>query len=436
MRKSFALRVAALAAALVVVVCGLGFGWGFLRVESALRDQLDLAIASDAQDYLADFESLGANALIASVADAARRRGALVLLQTAEGTTIAGNIRGAPLGLNGFDDLHLPDGRDLRALGAILPRGLNLIVAADLAPVRRSAAALVGALPLAGVVAAFAALVLGFFAARRLELRLRRVSDAATAVIAGDLSRRLPETGGGDEFDRLSATTNAVLARVEALVEGLQATTTSIAHDLRSPLFRLRQALEAALARPRDPEADAATFEASLSELDSVLSTFAALLRIARAEAGVGNAGFVTVDLSELVTRVCETYEAVAEDAGKTLSAEVAPGLTLRADPDLLRQALANLIENALTHGGDRIRVVLQANGGATLIVTDNGPGIPPEEYAQVLQRFHRLDTSRNTPGTGLGLALVAAVARLHGARLELGDAGPGLRVTLALPSH
>ncbi len=436
LRRSFALRVAALAAGLVVIVCGLGFFWGYLRVEGALQEQLDAAIASDAQDLLADYEAAGPRGLVASVSDATRRHGMQVRLQTPRGENIVGNINGAPVGLIGFDTLHLPDGRDIRALGAVLPGGLNLIVAADLQPLRRSAAALTGALPLAGAVAAAAALVLGFFAARRLEKRLRAVSDAAGAVANGDLSRRLPETGAGDEFDRLSATTNTVLARVEALVEGLQATTSSIAHDLRSPLFRLRQSLEAALARPREAESDAATLETALGELDGVLATFSALLRIARAEAGVSGAGFVDTDLSELVGRVAETYEAVAEEAGQVLRAEIAPGQTVRGDPDLLRQALANLIENAMTHGGPGVAVRVTLRPGPVLDVADNGPGIPPDEYGKVLQRFYRLDGSRNTPGTGLGLALVAAVARLHGAKLELGDARPGLKVTLTFPSQ
>ncbi len=439
MKRSFALRVAALAAGLVVIVCGLGFFWGYLRVEGALQEQLDAAIASDAQDLLSEYEAAGPAGLVASVTEATRRHGMQVRLQTADGENVVGNITGAPVGMIGFDTLHLPDGRDVRALGAGLPGGLNLIVAADLQPLRRSAAALTSALPLAGAVAAAAALVLGFLVARRLEKRLRAVSDAAGAVANGDLSRRLPETGTGDEFDRLSATTNTVLARVESLVEGLQATTTSIAHDLRSPLFRLRQSLEAALARPREAERDAATLETALGELDSVLATFSALLRIARAEAGLAGAGFVETDLSALVGLVAETYEAVAEEAGQSLRAEIAPGLLVRGDPDLLRQALANLIENAMTHGGPgvAVRVTLGPGSGSgpglgpVLAVADDGPGVPPAEYGKVLQRFYRLDGSRNTPGTGLGLALVAAVARLHGARLELGDAGPGLLVTL-----
>ncbi len=435
LRRSFALRVAALAAGLVIIVCGAGFFWGYLRVAGALQEQLDAVIASDAQDLLADYEAAGPAGLVASVSDATRRHSMQVRLQTADGGNIVGNISGVPVGLVGFDTLHLPDGRDVRALGAVLPGGLNLIVAADLQPLRRSATALTGALPLAGAVAAAAALVLGFLAARQLEKRLRAVSDAAEAVARGDLSRRLPESGSGDEFDRLSATTNTVLARVEALVEGLQATTTSIAHDLRSPLFRLRQSLESALARPRDADSDGATLEASLAELDVVLATFSALLRIARAEAGMAGAGFAEIDLSELVGRVAETYEAVAEEAGQSLEQRIAPGQTVRGDPDLLRQALANLIENAMTHGGPGVAIQVTLHPGPVIEVADNGKGIPPEEYGRVLQRFYRLDGSRNTPGTGLGLALVAAVARLHGVALELGSAAPGLRVTLRFPT-
>jgi signal transduction histidine kinase len=437
LRQSFALRVAALSAALVVLVCGAGFGWGYLRVEGALGAQLDAAIATDAESYLEDLQSLGPQGFAASVALAARRRGALVLLRTADGSRIAGTLDGAPVGLRGFATLRAPDGRDLRVLGAALPGGLELVVGADLAPVRRGAAALTGALPIAGAVAALAALLLGFVVARRLERRLRAVSEAGQAVMAGDLSRRLPLSGSQDEFDRLAATMNAVLARVETLVEGLQSTTASIAHDLRSPLFRLRQQLEAAVARPREPEADANTLEASLVELDGVLGTFSALLRIARAEAGLTDAGFAAVDLSALAGEVAELYAAVAEDAAQRLDIAVRPGQLVRGDAALLRQAIANLIENALTHGGPgvSVEVRVRAEPGPILSVRDNGPGIPASERGRVLERFYRLDRSRNTPGSGLGLALVAAVARLHGATLRLEDAKPGLEVSLAFPA-
>ena len=438
LRRSFALRVAALSAAMVVLVCGAGFGWAYLRVAGALGTQLDAAIAADAEGYLEDLEALGPQAFAAGIAAAARHRGALVLLRTADGSRIAGSLAGAPAGLRGFATLRAQDGRDLRVLGAALPGGLELLVAADLAPVRRGAAALTATLPVAGAAAAVAALLLGFVAARRLERRLRQVSEAGQAVMGGDLSHRLPQSGTQDEFDRLAGTMNAVLARVEALVEGLRTTTASVAHDLRSPLFRLRQQLEAAAARPREPDADARTLETSLAELDGVLATFSALLRIAQVEAGLTGASLEPVDLSVLAGDIAELYAAVAEDAGQSLQARVAPGQRVRGDPALLRQALANLVENALTHGGPGVRVEVSVEAvpgaGPALRVHDTGPGIPEAERGRVLERFYRLDRSRSTPGSGLGLALVAAVARLHGAALRLEDAAPGLTVTLAFP--
>ncbi len=437
LRQSFALRVAALSAALVVLVCGAGFGWAYLRVAGALGAQLDAAIAADAEGYLEDLETLGPQAFAAGIA-AARHRGALVLLRTADGSRIAGSLAGVPAGLRGFTTLRAPDGRDLRVLGAALPGGLELLVGADLAPVRRGAAALTATLPVAGAVAAVAALLLGFVAARRLERRVRQVSEAGQAVMGGDLSHRLPVSGTRDEFDHLAGTMNVVLARVEALVEGLRTTTASVAHDLRSPLFRLRQQLEAAAARPRESEADTRTLETSLAELDGVLATFSALLRIAQVEAGLTGAGLEAVDLSALAGDVAELYAAVAEDAGQCLRTRLAPGQRVRGDPALLRQAVANLVENALAHGGPGVQVEVSVEAvpgaGPALRVRDTGPGIPAGERGRVLERFYRLDRSRSTPGSGLGLALVAAVARLHGAALRLEDAAPGLTVTLAFP--
>lgn len=436
LRHSFAWRAAALSAALVVLVCGLGFGWGYWRVEQALAAQLDAAIATEAEGYLEDYEALGPQAFALGIAAQARRRGAVVLLRTANGTPVAGLLADAPPGLRGFGTVQAADGRNLRLLGAILPGGLQLVVGADLAPVRRGAAALTGALPVAGLMAAGAALLLGYVAARRLERRLARVSAAAQGVVAGNLSRRLPLAGRGDEFDRLAGAVNAMLARIEALVEGLQATTTSIAHDLRSPLFRLRQQLETAAVRPREPVADAATLDAGLAELDAVLATFSALLRIARAEAGLKGGSFTTVDLSALARDVADTYAAVAEEAGQSLQAAIPPGVQVEGDGALLRQAVANLLENALAHGGAQARLEVQPGPRPALMVTDNGPGIPDSERGRVLERFYRLDRSRNTPGTGLGLALVAAVAKLHDASLHLGDAKPGLCVTLEFPAR
>jgi signal transduction histidine kinase len=203
--------------------------------------------------------------------------------------------------------------------------------------------------------------------------------------------------------------------------------------DRGRPFNRLRQRLERALAAPREAAMDTATLEAAIAELDEVLATFAAMLRIAQTEAGVRR-GLAELDLSELVQGVAEIYQAVAEERGARPEAEVTPDQRMQGDAALLRQLLVNLIENALAHGGAAVRTPIAQRPGPVLEVADNGPGIPEEEREKMLRRFYRLDHNRGTPGSGLGLALVAAVAKLHGASLSLGDARPGLRVTVAFP--
>ncbi|MBR0666699.1 HAMP domain-containing protein [Roseomonas hellenica] len=434
--RSFAPRMALAIAAVVLVTSILGAGWGWLRARDALRQQLDLVLAAEAEGLLRDYETYGLRGLAEAAEIYARRRGPLhVLLQTLDGRAVAGSLPSPPGALRGYTTLPATEAAaPLRALGAILPGGVNLIVASDLTSVDRAAYALAWAPPIAGGLAALLALGLGFLLARGLERRLAGVSTAAQAVMAGDLTRRLPESGRGDEFDRLAATINAMLARIETLVAEVRQVTDDIAHDLRSPLSRLRQRLEAALARAREPEADAAALEETLAELDQVLATFAALLRIARAEAGTGREGFSTIDLSTLVAEVADVYAPAAEEAGRPIATEIAPGQQVTGSAPLLRQALANLLDNALSHGAGPIRVALRPGG--ILEVSDQGPGIPPEEREKVMRRFYRLDRSRGTPGTGLGLSLAAAVARLHGGRLVLRDGpdGRGLAAVLELP--
>jgi signal transduction histidine kinase len=428
-------------AVVVLVTSFLGAGWGWLRAQGALRQQLDLVLAAEAEGLLRDYETYGLRGLSEAAEIYTRRRGPLfVLLQTPDGRPIAGRLPAPPAILRGFATLTPPGGEPpLRALGAILPGGANLIVATDLSSVDRAALALAWTPPVAGGLAALIALGLGFLLANGLERRLAGISTAAQAVMAGDLTQRLPESGRGDEFDRLAVTINAMLARIETLVAEVRQVTDDIAHDLRSPLSRLRQRLEAALARARDPEADAEMLESALEELDQILATFSALLRIARTEAGTGREGFAELDLSALVAQVAEAYAPVAEEAGRQIETAIAPGQRATGSAALLRQALANLLDNALTHGAGTIRVVLRpasASGEPGLEVSDQGPGIPPEERDKVMRRFYRLDRSRGTPGTGLGLSLVAAVARLHGGTLTLDDAtpAPGLRAALTLP--
>ena len=434
-KSSFALRAATASAIVMLVLSMLGSGWGWLRAEAALRQQLDLAIAAEAEGFLREYEDFGLRGLAGAVDAYSRRRGPFfVALLAPDGRPIAGRIPEAPPALRGFANLPGTGERpSLRVLGGTLGGGATLLVAADLTPVDRAASALAWTPPIAGGAAALLALLLGFIAAARMEGRLAGATSAALGVMQGDLTRRLPLSGRGDEFDRLTATFNALLGRIEALMVAQRQVTDDIAHDLRSPLSRLRQLLEGALAAPRDAAHDAEVLERALVELDSVLASFGALLRIARAESGVLREGFQPVDLSALLAGCAEIMAPVAEESGHALRSEIAPGITRAGDAALLRQAVVNLIENAILHGGPRI--TLRLRPGPVIEVEDDGPGIPPEEREAVTRRFHRLDRSRTTPGTGLGLALVAAAARAHGGELVLepGEDGRGLRVKMAL---
>ena len=435
--RSFALRTALLTAFGVLGISALGLGLGWLRSSSALEEALDSTIRAEAELLIGDFQRFGMIGLTRAVEARTRDRtpsAILVQLRLPDGRPVAGSARlsGAPMGLRGFVTQKAPEG-PVRILGIGVSNGFTLLVAAEFGAVLDTASTLATTLVAAGALAVLIALGFGLFMARGLQFRLRRVSEAAEQVMRGDLARRLPLAGSADEFDRLAGTVNTLLDRQEALIEGMRQVTVDVAHDLRGPLSRLRQRLEAALARARDPNADGAAFEAALAELDTVLGTFSALLRIAQLEAGppLPPQEAPVVDLSALVTALAEAYAVVAEEAGKRLEVQVAPGQRVHGDAALLRQMLSNLMDNALTHGGQTLRVTLRA--GPVLEVADDGPGIPAEEYGRVLRRFYRLDRSRGTPGSGLGLALVAAVAKLHGTAPVLSDAAPGLRVTLDL---
>jgi signal transduction histidine kinase len=437
--RSFALRTALLTAAGVLGISALGLGLGWLRSSAALQQALDTEIRLQAEELLREWRFGGTAGLMLAVELRARDRtpsALLVQLRGPGGGVLAGaaSLSAAPASLQGFATLTPADSAGpVRALGIVLPGGFSLIVAARMRLVLDTAQTLASTLLAAGGFAVLLALAFGLLTTWRLERRLRAVSAAAEAVMRGDLARRLPLSGAADEFDRLAATVNALLVRLESVIEGMRQVTVDVAHDLRGPLSRLRQRLEAALARPRDQAADAVVLEAALEELDTVLATFSALLRIAQLEAGPPLAGgkAPVVDLSSTVATLAEAYQVAAEEAGRTLTAEVAPDQRVHGDQALLRQMLGNLLDNALAHGGPHLSVVLRP--GPVLEVADDGPGIPAEERPRVLRRFYRLDRSRGTPGSGLGLALVAAVARLHGAVPVLSDAEPGLRVTVDL---
>ena len=285
--------------------------------------------------------------------------------------------------------------------------------------------------------AVLAGAVSGYLLSRYLLAQVGAINVAAEAIVSGDLTRRISTGGTGDEFEEMRRTLNRMLGKITDLVRNVHQVSTDIAHDLRTPLSRLRHKLEAAGSDTVTPEQLRETLDAAVHDLDLVLETFSALLRIAQIESGERRAAFRVLDLSEILTDVAETYEAVAEEGGHRLEARIPPGLSLVGDRELLVQMWSNVIENALVHTplGSRIEVEGHQEGSSlTIVIRDDGPGISATDRPFLFRRFYRGERSRSTPGTGLGLSLVAAIAELHGGTVALDDANPGLRLTIRLP--
>jgi signal transduction histidine kinase len=324
----------------------------------------------------------------------------------------------------------------LKSLGVPLADGGVLVVATDTYDIQELRKRLDRFTIMAGVGITVFALIGGYLIGGLFMRRLDRVNDAIGRVMAGNVTERLPTIGISREFDLLSSNLNAMLDRISALMDGLRQVTTDIAHDLRTPLSRLRQQLEASR-EARDAERYEASIASAIEQTDEILSIFRALLRIGTLEGGDGRQYFSTLDLSELVGRVIAAHEPVAEDEDKILVAEHEAGLLVDGDAELLAQMMTNLVDNAIRHTPARSRIVSKLeriDGNIVASISDDGPGIPTEERANVLTRFYRLDRSRNLPGAGLGMSLAAAIAALHHARLELLDNCPGLRVRLTFP--
>lgn len=326
-------------------------------------------------------------------------------------------------------DVHKARARVFRLQG-----GFHLLVGRDMHDLEEAQGYIIRALIWGLAVTVVLALVGGSMMSRSMVRRLETINEASREIMQGDLSRRIPTKGSGDDFDQLTDNLNSMLDRIELLMEDVRRVSDNIAHDLRTPLSRLRQHLEMLKMQNPSGEQQRESVEQALAEADGLLGTFNALLRIARIESAAQRAGFADVDLAALVRDVAELYEPLAEEKQQRFTTNVQDAVHIDGDRDLLFQAVANLVDNAIkyTPAGGQIELTLQAHGeDARIIVADDGPGIPAEARNQVLQRFFRLDTSRTTPGSGLGLSLVAAVAKLHRAQLLLTDNGPGLRVVL-----
>ena len=405
-----------------------------------ISNSLDAAIDSDIAELGNSLQAGGNQSLVAQVKDRVQQtpNGPMYyLLQDPKGQILAGNVPQAH-GKDGRFDLKVPrtnsPGAAVRAHGITLPDGKYLMVGVDALARREMHKLIVRVFGLSLAVTLVLAFVGGALMSGSLLRCIETISQTARDIMAGDFSRRIPTRGTGDEFDHLVTSLNAMLERNEAAMEGVRQVSNDIAHDLRTPLTRLHQRLELAQRRARSVEEWRRTAEGCISDMDAILETFGALLRIAQIESGMPVRRFAKVDLSELLRTVIEVYQPMAEDKEQTFTADIVSELTVWGDRELLTQMIANVIENAMKHsptGASIGLVTSQSPGTIAVAVSDSGPGIPAEERAHVFQRFYRLERSRSTPGSGLGLSLVEAIAALHQTDIELIDNGPGLRVTL-----
>jgi len=321
-----------------------------------------------------------------------------------------------------------------------LPNGMIVLVGRDLGEpeafrdvVRRSLFAAFGMMGLG-------AFIIWYVVGRRALKRIDNISEAGRRIMGGDLAGRLPVTGAGDEFDRLAENLNQMLARIAALNEGLKLVSDNIAHDLKTPLTRLRNRAESVLSGDAGPAAYRAALEATIAESDQLIRTFNAILMISRLEAGNSPEGAARVELGEIVQDVVELYDPVAEERAVSLTCEVATVPPVSGNRELIGQALSNIVDNAIKYsagsgGKAAVTVSLARQGGEIILqVTDNGPGVPPQDRDRVTERFVRLEQSRHEPGSGLGLSIAKAVMSFHGGRLEFTDAEPGLNVRMVFP--
>jgi Signal transduction histidine kinase len=324
----------------------------------------------------------------------------------------------------------------------VLSNGMRLVVGRDVVERRGFSAIIVQSFLLGVLGIILFSLVAGGITARRVLRRIDTIRDTSTKIMSGNLSERVPVTRRNDEFDGLATNLNAMLDRIEQLLQGLKQVTDNVAHDLKTPLTRLRNQAESALREGASDEARQQALETTIAESDRLIQTFNALLMIARAEAGAPSGAFADVDVSAVVADVAELYGPVAEDEGIVVETAIAEGVHLRGNRELIGQAMVNLLENAVKYakpdgeGQGRITVGLRQQEGRVLIeVADNGPGIPEADRRRVLERFVRLEKSRSEPGSGLGLSLVDAVTRLHGGEFRIEDNAPGVRAVIDLPA-
>jgi len=432
------------------------FAWNTRRL---ITEQITTTVNGETGEISDIYNRRGLRGLVFSVDSRALRPGAnLYLVTTPAGQAIAGNVGSlAPgvMGTNGWSEtayrrLEDQDNADHRALVHVtqLSGGFRLLIGRDLEERRRMFGIVAKAAQWSILVVVVLGIGGGIFVSRRVLQRIDAMTGTTQRIMAGDLSGRLPVGRSGDELDRLASNLNAMLERIEALMTGLKEVSDNIAHDLKTPLTRLRNRAEEALAKSGSEADYRAALERTIDESDGLIRTFNALLMIARAESGQARGNMDDFDAAEVANGIHELYEPLAEEDGMSLRVKTV-ATPIRANRELISQALANLVENAIKYGKpvtegsvvslEARQILIEAlrEGDAVLLrVTDHGAGIPESERKHAVERFVRLDSSRSQPGSGLGLSLASAVATLHGGELRLGDANPGLVATLVIPAR
>lgn len=442
--RSAAFKLTLIYAGLFVVSAGVLFATVFVIATAALQNDMRAVLRSEAFQLGDIYSRYGLLALAEQVTRrmSFRTRGPIYyLVQARTQQVVVGNLPGMPPVEGVVDFVRERDNNEpddarakLTGYGLTLPDGTFILVAQDASRLIDMQHAIVRAFIWAGGLTLLMAIGTGVLVGGRFVRRIDTIGRTSRAIMEGDLSARIPVRGTSDEIDQLVLGLNAMLDRIQQLLEGLRQVSSDIAHDLRTPLGRLRQRLEDAREHATTTAEYQTATEEALGEADSLLDIFSALLRIAQIEAGTQQSGFTAVDLSALMRSIAEAYGPSAEDSQHRLEVDVVDGVSITGDRQMLAQLFSNLVENALAHtpAGSTVRLALRiTSAGFEAEVADNGPGIPEAERDKVFDRFYRLDRSRTTKGSGLGLALVKAIASLHGLSLRLEDRKPGLAVVL-----
>ncbi len=432
-------------------------GYFALNTRRLITEEITSTVDAEITGLAEQYNQGGIRRLVFVIETRSRRPGSsLYLVTTPSGEGLAGNIGSLVPGVldkpgwfeTAYRRLEEPETAEHHALVRVLqlPGGFRLLVGRDLDERERLFEIIANAGRWSVAIVIILGIAGGVFVSRRVLNRVDAMTHTAQTIMAGDLTGRLPIAGSGDELDRLASNLNAMLERIEALMRGLKEVSDNVAHDLRTPLTRLRNRAEEALRTARDEAGYRSALEATIEESDGLIRTFNALLMIARAELGEAREGMSEFDAAEVAHDVGELYEPLADTKGLALRVEATTPATVKGSRELVSQALANLVDNAIKYAADpqvgagngapsEILVTAGAEGDRIqLSVRDAGPGIPASDRAHVVERFVRLEQSRTQPGSGLGLSLAAAVARLHGGELKLEDNAPGLKATLDLP--